>query len=119
MSTRRTFTQWLHDRKDASVSFVLEKAMQNRLEKFGRILDLRIDSRHHTLLLELLLKGEKEPTTLAVQEYQITEEGDQTWITIKKANSSREWISILLEEFLFHKPILIPKAYAGWAKMLL
>jgi hypothetical protein len=119
MNPARTFTRWLHDRKDASVSFVLEKAMQNRLEKFGRVLELRIDTRRSTFFVELLLKGEKEPLTLTIEEYQINDEGGQTWITVKKCTASREWLCIAIEEYLVNKPFPIPKQYAGWAKMLL
>jgi hypothetical protein len=119
MNMGSSFARWLHEQKDASVSFILQKAVKTRLEKFGRVLELRIDSRQNILFLELLLKGENEPVSVSLEDYKITQEGDQTWITINKGKSSREWINAVIEEFVLHKAFLIPAPYAGWAKMIL
>ncbi|MBM3833937.1 MAG: hypothetical protein FJ403_11840 [Verrucomicrobia bacterium] len=82
------------------------------------MLNLYIDSRQKTVQIEVLLKGEKEPITLVVQEYELSSEESGTYLIIKRATASREWLSLLLDEFARGKRILIPDKYVSVTKII-
>ena len=69
MSVTGKLAAWFHEQKDASVSFFLSRALQKELERYGRIVDLAVDSRQNTAQLEILLKGESETVTVFVEKY--------------------------------------------------
>jgi hypothetical protein len=119
MISGRKFTRWLHDRKDASLSFVLERALQQRLERYGRVMELRIDTRQSAAFLKLHLKGELEPVSVTIDAYEIQRDNDQTCVVLKQASASREWLSLVIQEMVIQRPFPIPEQYAGWVKMLL
>ncbi len=110
---------WLANPKDTSVSMVLEKVLRDQLQKYGRVLDFKLDSRQNTLRLELLLKGEQEPLSVFVDEYQLVSDATGTWVVIKRATASRDWITTLLQDFVLSRRIPIPDKYASISKMLL
>ncbi len=82
------------------------------------MLNFYIDSRQKTAQVEVLLKGEKEPITLIVQEYELSTEDSGTYLTIRKATASREWLAVLLDKFVCGRRFPIPEKYASVARMV-
>ena len=119
MSTKDKLKDWLAARKDDSISFVLEKVLRSRLEKYGQVLDFKLDTRRNSIGVKLLLKGEAEPLTVIVEEYELVADRGSTALVIKRATASREWIRLLAEEFLPGVRLPIPEKYAGLAKVVL
>jgi hypothetical protein len=105
--------------RDAGTSFVVERAVAHRLQPYGRMLNLSIDSKTKRIRLEILLKGETEPLTVTIDEYQLTTAAGADFILIKKASASREWVDALLQDFAIGKTIPLPSKYANMAKSLL
>lgn len=118
MSDLNKLTNWLHRQKDSSTSFVLEVALQKVIAQYGRMLNFSIDSRQKTAQVEVLLKGEKEPITLIVQEYELSTDNSGTYLVIKKATASREWLSVLLDEFICGRRFPVPEKYASLTKLV-
>jgi hypothetical protein len=110
---------WLHERKDASVSFMAEKMLQQKLERYGQIMDIQLNSRERTAVLQLLLKGETEPVTIFVDDYAVSQDQTGSWVTVRKARASREWITQALQEFVVGKSLPIPDQFAGLVRVLL
>src|ERR1041385_2868076 len=108
-----------HAAKDAGASFVIERAVAHRLQPYGRMLNLSIDSKTKRIRLEILLKGETEPLTVTIDEYQLTTAAGADFILIKKASASREWVGALLQDFAIGKTIPLPTKYGNMAKSLL
>jgi hypothetical protein len=119
MNARDKLTGWLHSRKDSSVSFVVEKLLQKRLEAYGRLLEFELNSRHQTASLKILLKGEMDPVTLNVEQYVLLVAANGADLTIKHASASRPWITQILEEFVIGRPFPIPAKYTNIVRMLL
>ena len=58
MSAKEKLAGWLKERKDSSVSFVAEKLLQKKLEPYGQLMELDLDSSRQRAFLKILLKGE-------------------------------------------------------------
>src|SRR3954467_6288304 len=108
-----------HAARDAGASFLVERAVAHRLQPYGRMLNLSIDSKTKRIRLEILLKGETEPVTVTIDEYQLTTAAGAEFILIKKASASREWINALIQDFAIGKTIPLPTKYANVVKSLL
>jgi len=105
--------------KDAGSSFAFERLLQNKIERYGRMLNLSIDSKLKTIHIEMVLKGEKDPTTIIVHEYALQTEGTQTFITVKKAAASKEWLDLLIKDFVQDRKFPVPEKYANTLKIVL
>jgi hypothetical protein len=108
-----------HAAKDAGASFLVERAVAHRLQPYGRMLNLSIDSKTKRISLEVLLKGETQPITVKIDEYELTTAAGADFILIKKVSASREWIDALLQDFAIGKTIPLPTKYASMVKSLL
>jgi hypothetical protein len=108
-----------HSAKDAGASFLVERAVAHRLQRYGRMLNLSIDSKTKRISLEILLKGETEPMTVRIDEYELTTAAGADFILIKKASASREWVDALLQDFAIGKRIPLPTKYGNMVKSLL
>jgi hypothetical protein len=105
--------------KDAGASFMVERAVAHRLQPYGRMLNLSIDSKTKRIRLEILLKGETEPIAITIDEYQLTSAAGADFVRINKASASREWIHALLQDFALGKTIPLPEKYSNMVKSLL
>ena len=83
------------------------------------MINFNIDSRNKTVQLEVLLKGEQQPITLTVEEYELRNEDGAFYFVINKATASREWVGVAVQEFLVGKKFRIPDNYSGMVKLVL
>ena len=97
--------------KDRAVSLGLEKLLQRYAERFGKILNLKLDSTSKEIHLEILLKGESEPIRIQLKHYEIIREGDKHCIVAQDIDISREWMKTLAQEYICAKPFEIPATY--------
>jgi len=119
MSLARTIAEVWGKAKDAGGSLVGARLLQGKIERYGRMLNLSVDSKLKTIHVEVLLKGEKDPTTIIIHEYTVLSEGEETFIIVKKAASSKEWLDLLIKDFVQDKRFPVPKKYANTLKIVL
>jgi hypothetical protein len=119
MSARDKLTGWLKERKDSSVSFLVEKVLQKRLEGYGRLLAFDLNSREQTACVKMLPTGEVEPVTINVEQYVLSMEPGGVFLTLKQASTSRPWLTKLLDEFVVNQPFPVPEKYGNVIKLLL
>ncbi len=110
---------WFQRQKDQSISLVAEKVLRTKLEPYGRLISVDLNSQQNQASLEILLNGEVEPVKLEVPRYELTHEGAGTCLVIREVRASREWLTALLRDFLVDRPLPIPEKYAGYFKLLL
>src|SRR3546814_9009383 len=60
-----------------------------------------------------MLRGEKEPASGSIDRYQIEREGDDVYLKMRSFSTSREWITLLLNQLLAGKRFKIPSKVAG------
>lgn len=78
------------------------------LKPYGRIVELKLNSGDKALEVTLELKGEREPVHIDVQEYELIQEDGGCFLIIKKAATSREWLTALAEEIVIGKRLKVP-----------
>lgn len=83
------------------------------------MLKLDIDSKSKSVVMEVLLKGEKEPIEIKVTKYEIRKDGDDYHLSVEKISTSREWMSALANQYLDGKSMPIPKNIANALKLFL
>jgi hypothetical protein len=117
MSTSDHWKNWLKGHKDSSVSFILEKALAPKLERYGRLVRLKVDSRAKTATVEVVPKGEPNSVTIWIEKYELTEKSTGTFIVVQRASASREWLGLLIEDFLIGRPWEVPAQYASYVRL--
>jgi len=75
------------------------------------MLNLKIDSENKSFYLEMMLKGESDVIKFEIGEYKIVEDGNRTFLQFKQLKTNREWVNILIENYLKINQIEIPQEY--------
>jgi hypothetical protein len=80
--------------------------------------ELSIDTKTKRVRVRLELLGESEPIDVEVLRYSLKEKGETTYITIEEAISSREWLTVVLREFIIGQDLAIPAKAGAILKLL-
>ena len=96
--------------KDNLASLAAKSMLAGRMERYGQLTDLRIRSKEKMLFVEVLLAGEAQEIRVEVGRYRIVPAGEsgQIALVIESITASREWLQLLLEDFVVGQPIPIP-----------
>ena len=105
--------------KGQAVSLAGRQFLNNYLEKYGNMLNFSVQPETKTITAEILLKGEESPIKLLLRGYEIGGTAEKPTLSIAKAEASREWLSVVLREFVEGTPIDLPPKAAPLLKMLL
>jgi len=111
--------KFLDNIKNKFTSITAKFFLNSKFERYGKMLNLNIDSTGKNIHLKLQLKGEDVPITIKIIGYNIVEEEDKVFIQIKRVESSKEWVSLIAEDLLIGKKIELPKQIRNTLKMLL
>ena len=93
-------------------------AINTRLRSFGEMTELFIDTKKKRVRVRMELLGENEPIDVDILRYSLKERSETTYITIEEVTSSREWLTVALQEFVVGQDFAIP-AKAGVVLKLL
>jgi hypothetical protein len=104
--------------KDIGVGFLAKHQLNKKIEPYGSMLRLNIDSQKKSVEMELMLKGETHPMIVKIEEYTLEENSAGLYITVKRISTSREWITVAAEQFLLNKRFAIPREYAAALKLV-
>lgn len=94
--------------KDSLSSTAAKSLLASRLDRYGKLTDLRIRSREKTITAELMLKGEEFPVGIEIRRYRITGQGGDYSLVVESVTASRPWLENLLQDLLVEKPISVP-----------
>ena len=94
--------------KDSLTSSAAKSMLASRLDRYGKVTELRIRSREKTIALELLLEGEEIPVGIQVERYRTTGKSGEHALVVEKLSASRPWLQSLLEDLLVDKPLPVP-----------
>ncbi len=103
--------------KNSGLAELAKKFINNQIEEYGRMVNLQIDSKNNNILLEVLLKGEKESIKIKIEGYEVVQKDGSAFIKFNKVSSSREWIDALIQNIVIlnyapKKMIEISSSYA-------
>jgi hypothetical protein len=82
------------------------------LAPYGRITELKLNSTTGELDVTLDLKGEVEPLRVHIQKYDLSEQDDKTFLTIRQIETSRAWLTALAENLALNRPLELPPEVA-------
>jgi hypothetical protein len=94
--------------KDSLASSAAKALIGGRIERYGRLVELRIRSREKTIGAVLQLAGEADEVRIEVTRYRVVGSGGDHALVLESITVSREWLQLLLEDFVVGKPIPIP-----------
>lgn len=94
--------------KDSLSSSAAKSFLASRVDRYGKLTDLRIRSRERVISVELLLEGEEIPVTIRIDRYRITGTSGEHFLTVEAVAASRPWLQNLLEDLLTEKPLPVP-----------
>ncbi|SPE51196.1 conserved hypothetical protein [Verrucomicrobia bacterium] len=106
----RSLADRFREVKDGAVEMVAKTFLNREIERFGAVMKLEIDSKAKTMWAELALKGETGPIAVKIGRYELVQENGVTAISFQGATCSREWISVVLNEYLADRKFQVPDA---------
>ena len=101
--------------KDAFTGAAARKLLSARIARYGKVAELRIDSRRKTVEVVCDLIGEAESITVRVGRYDVEESEGKTYVRPIECSCSRPWITHLLEDFIEGQRFEVPH----WARAAL
>lgn len=96
--------------KDSVLGMSLKVLVNDKFGQYGDITDCSIDTKTNKVVVQALLKGERDRVTINLDRYEIEREGEVSYIVLKQFSSSREWVTMLLNKFLSDKRYKLPAA---------
>ncbi len=100
--------------KDGALGLALKSFLNDKLQRFGEVLDCQIDTGNGRVQLTAMLKGEKETVTASIERYELEKDGDDNYIRLKSFSSSREWLTVILTERLTDRQFKLPAAVSSF-----
>jgi hypothetical protein len=96
--------------KDRAVQSSARAFINRKIEKLGTVTRLTLDSRQKQITVEASLKGEASAITVRIGAYELVERDGGTFLVVRQAEASREWITHGLNEFLVGREVKLPEA---------
>lgn len=101
--------------KDAMTSRAAQSFLNSRIARYGKVLDVKIDSKRKTLEASCLLEGEPDAITVKIGRYDVEETAGKKYISATELSCSRPWVENLMKDFLDRKRFELP----SWASAAL
>ena len=105
--------------KDAALSKGAKVAINTQIKEYGEMLKLNLNSSNKSIEAEVMLDGEKEPLTVNVDRYEMTEENGKHFLKVHGVTISRTWINTVASFYLNGKTFEIPAEYAKMLKVVI
>lgn len=94
--------------KDSLTSSAAKSLLASRLDRYGKLTELRIRSRDKTISAELVLEGDDVPVAIQIERYRITGTGGEYALVVESVTASRPWLQNLLQDLLVNKALPVP-----------
>lgn len=94
--------------KDSLSSTAAKSLLASRLDRYGKLTELRIRSREKTISAEVILEGEEIPVTIVIDRYRVTGKSGEYSLTLERVTASRVWLQNLLDDLVVGKPMPVP-----------
>ena len=97
--------------KDVLSSRAAQVWANHLIARYGRVQELKIDSRCKTVEISCLLDGEPTPITIRITNYVVETERDKKFIRASDFECTRPWLQHFLTDFGHRQRIELP----SWA----
>lgn len=111
---------WIHALKDAALATAARQFLASKIQPFGSLEALKIDSVTRRIDLTLSLEGESEPVHIQVVDYRFFEENDALLLHLApdSFSTNRVWLTRLLNRQLTARSFHVPDSLAPWLRQL-
>lgn len=99
--------------KDALASRAAQVWANKLIAPYGRVQDLKIDSRRKTVEVSCLLDGEPTPITIRIENYVVETERDKKFLRATAFSCTRPWLQKFLTDFGHRQRIELPPLAAA------
>lgn len=97
--------------KDAMTSTAAKAYVNSVIERYGRVEELRIDSRRNRVEMVCQLIGETSPIGVTIESYRLEEEADKKYLLVTDSSATRPWLQAVMRDHLHGRRIAVP----SWA----
>ena len=104
--------------KDAALAKGARIAINRFIGDYGEMSRLRLDSVKKSIETEVMLEGEREPLTVHIGRYELTEADGRYLLRLYGIRTSRAWMDALAASYLEGKAFEIPAEYAKLLKVV-
>ena len=73
--------------------------INNLIARYGRVQQLKIDSKRKTVEVSFLLEGEPDPVTIRIENYVVENQQDRKFIRATGFTCTRPWLQTFLTDF--------------------
>ncbi|HUS25481.1 MAG TPA: hypothetical protein VM369_11080 [Candidatus Binatia bacterium] len=94
--------------KEGAMSVAAKSWLNEKFADYGKVTDLVIDTEANCITVEAVLKGERDPITASVVRYDIEKNQEGSFVVLKRFDSSRQWLTMLLTKFFAGKRYPLP-----------
>jgi len=109
----------LNKGKDIALSATIKKLLNMKIEKYGTIQLLELDSNEKTMKIDVSLKGEESILQAKVHKYSIEQKGKEYFLVLHHVETSREWINLVIEDYLKKEEFNLPEKYVSMIKAVI
>ena len=118
-SEARSIWQFGTDRATAEA---IKLWFNDKLKRYGSMVEFKLDTKNKTVFCSLQLAGESSPVEIRVHQYELLEQGPTGFVVRldgKKVETSREWLTRIIQDHLGERDLPIPEKIGWIAKNLL
>jgi|GEM_PF-753088 len=95
--------------KDDVTSFTGATILKKTIERYGTMLDFKIDSEDKKIYFKVALKGEQEPLEIIIHQYSLIKKDNNDYIIFNDISISKEWLQLLASDLLKNKELKLPE----------
>ena len=95
--------------KERALEATVKRLINQKIEAFGSVTSLQIDSKQRTIAAQLALKGEAQPIAIKIGAYEVIREDGVTYISFQNLHASKEWIGNVLNEYVAGRRFRVPE----------
>jgi|SRR5581483_2256197 len=101
--------------KDLMTSSAAKAYVNDFIKRYGRIDELKIDSKRNRIEVVAELNGEASAIGIKIEQYAIEEEGGKKYFTVRESSCTRPWLQAVLHDHLHGRRFELPP----WAAVAL
>lgn len=94
--------------KDAALEKAILMVARPKIERYGEIRTLSLDTTAKIISAEIKLRGDAIPVNITEAHYQLEQAGQETFLILHHVKVSREWVQNLLDDHFPQIRLKIP-----------
>jgi hypothetical protein len=97
--------------KDAMASRAAKSYLNSAIERYGKVEELKIDSKRNRIEVTCTLMGEVSPIGVTIERYRLEDKGDKKVIQVLDSSATRPWLQAVMRDHLHGREFEVP----SWA----